>query len=244
MDGMGIIVAARTEIARAADVETIAGAAADALAAFGAASVTYLMHRPPAGHAGDPPHFGAHRADWAADYRAGERWRDDPAVIAVRNRVSPFGWRALDDGSLSRRQRETLHSLMSDYGLADGVTAPVTGPGDTAGTLNASIEAGMGADARAQLEIALGAIGAATQERVAALLLERRDHPAAAALTPTQREIVQWMAFGKTSGDVAEILGVNEVTVRRHLAEARARLRCATTAQLVGRAFAWHVVTL
>lgn len=209
---------------------------------LGAASLAYLMHRPPPGWSEDDmPHFGRHGDEWYRDYDRYARWRDDPAVSAVRNRITPFVWTTLDDGSLSPRERETLHSLMSDYGLHDGVTAPIHGPGPLAGVLSYFIDRALAEADRDNLKFAIAAIAPSVQERVAALC--NAIHADRVAITPTQREIVQWTAWGKSSGDVAELMSINEVTVRRHLANARAEARCATTAQLVAWCVARNLVT-
>ncbi len=47
---------------------------------------------------------------------------------------------------------------------------------------------------------------------------------AAAALTPREREVLQWVAAGKTNRDIADILGANPRTVAKHLERVYAKL--------------------
>lgn len=54
-------------------------------------------------------------------------------------------------------------------------------------------------------------------------------------LTDRQRECLQWVADGKTQGDITAITGLRPSTVERHLAMARDRLRVETTAQAVAK---------
>ncbi len=52
----------------------------------------------------------------------------------------------------------------------------------------------------------------------------------ASQLTHRQREVLEWVAEGKTIADIAAILGISAVTVEKHLRLARETLDVATTA--------------
>lgn len=55
-------------------------------------------------------------------------------------------------------------------------------------------------------------------------------------LTQRQREVLEWVAEGKTMADIAAILGISPVTVDKHLRLARETLGVATTAHAVIKA--------
>ncbi|MCA8870216.1 MAG: LuxR family transcriptional regulator [Rhodobacteraceae bacterium] len=55
----------------------------------------------------------------------------------------------------------------------------------------------------------------------------------ARALTPRQREVLQWVADGKTIQDIAIIMNLNQATIEKHLRLARESLGAETTAQAV-----------
>ena len=55
-------------------------------------------------------------------------------------------------------------------------------------------------------------------------------------LTPRQREVLEWVADGKTVQDIAVILGLTTATVEKHLRLAREALEVETTAQAVHKA--------
>jgi len=55
-------------------------------------------------------------------------------------------------------------------------------------------------------------------------------------LTARQREVLQWVADGKTVQDIATILGLTPATVEKHLRLARENLDAETTAQAVMKA--------
>lgn len=53
------------------------------------------------------------------------------------------------------------------------------------------------------------------------------------ALSSRQREVLEWIAVGKTTADVAEIMGLRPATVEKHLRLARQTLGAETTPQAV-----------
>ena len=243
MTTMEVILDASDRIAAAQNSSELFEIVTDSADHLGFASIAYLMHQPWAGY-DEPclPHVGGHRPDWYRDYQSNQRWHDDPVVLRINQHVRPFSWLSVDDGTLPRRQRDTLHSIISDYSLTDGIAAPIRGPGEVLGTFSAAFATRPEPKRLPELQIACAWLGAAVQERIVEISSDADgdEQP----LTPTQKQIVQWMAFGKTSGDVAEIMGSNAVTVRRHLEEARKRLRCSTTPQLVAKALVKRIVTL
>ncbi len=56
------------------------------------------------------------------------------------------------------------------------------------------------------------------------------------ALTPRQRETLEWVGEGKTTQDIATIMGLTPATVEKHLRLAREALDVDTTAQAVLKA--------
>lgn len=56
------------------------------------------------------------------------------------------------------------------------------------------------------------------------------------ALTPRQREVLEWVGDGKTTLDIATIMGLTPATVEKHLRLAREALDVETTAQAVLKA--------
>jgi LuxR family transcriptional regulator len=61
-------------------------------------------------------------------------------------------------------------------------------------------------------------------------------HSGERQLTRRQREVLQWVGDGKTTQDIAVLLGLTPATVEKHLRLAREALDAATTAQAVLKA--------
>ena len=55
-------------------------------------------------------------------------------------------------------------------------------------------------------------------------------------LTKRQREVLQWVGDGKTTQDIAVLLGLTPATIEKHLRLAREALDVETTAQAVLKA--------
>ena len=55
-------------------------------------------------------------------------------------------------------------------------------------------------------------------------------------LTPRQREALEWVSDGKTTQDIAQIMGLTPATIEKHLRLARETLNVETTAQAVAKA--------
>jgi DNA-binding CsgD family transcriptional regulator len=62
------------------------------------------------------------------------------------------------------------------------------------------------------------------------------------ALTTRQREALEWVADGKTSADVALLMGVSAAMVEKHLRLAREALSVDTTAQAVAKAALMNLI--
>ncbi|WP_168192123.1 helix-turn-helix transcriptional regulator [Pararhodobacter marinus] len=61
-------------------------------------------------------------------------------------------------------------------------------------------------------------------------------HPPGRRLSRRQREVLEWVADGKTSADIATIMGITVSTVEKHLRLARETLGVETTAHAISKA--------
>ena len=69
------------------------------------------------------------------------------------------------------------------------------------------------------------------------LLIRKKDRGfAALPITPREREVLSWLAAGKTDRDIGEILGMSPRTVQKHLQHIYEKLGGETRTAAVGRA--------
>jgi DNA-binding NarL/FixJ family response regulator len=93
------------------------------------------------------------------------------------------------------------------------------------------------AAARATFE-RLGAAADLERLRAAGRRSEHADH----GLTPREREVLTWLATGRTNRAIAEALSISEKTVARHVANIYGKLGLSTRAAATAYAYEHDLV--
>jgi LuxR family transcriptional regulator len=163
-----------------------------------------------------------------------------PMVKWALENVGACSWSYVEtlarSGGLTERERKVV-----EFNLSQGIKA-----GYTVSFQNLS--------SRSKGAIALGCAAGTTQaeadaiwkmhgriitamNEVAHLKLTTLPHTGARrSLTTRQREVLEWVGDGKTTQDIAQILGLTITTIEKHLRLARETLNVDTTAQAVLKA--------
>ncbi len=164
-----------------------------------------------------------------------DEWRDryinksykhyDPVLhVASRSRL-PFGW---GRGQFLRRfnksQRRVFHEAR-EYRIVEGYSVPVFGPDGDIGVF--SVVGARRQDLCDAVGTQAGRIQMlATHFHAAAMERERTRRPLnEVELTPRERECISWTAEGKTTEDVAEIIGLTPPAVNYHLGKTVRKLQ-------------------
>lgn len=172
--------------------------------------------------------------DWRSFYAENGFHRLDPAILRARKSIAPVLWSRFqaDDGFAE------VFSRASDFGIpTTGVTVPIRGPYGECGLLLASrpgTEQDWVRHSRSIMgDLQTGAVHfhdhVMSGEPTGRLLFSPQ-------LSTRERDVLQWIAAGKTQQDVSDILSIATRTVEVHLRSARDKLNALTTAQAVGRA--------
>jgi len=192
---------------------------------------------------GDPEDFTIltnHSQEYVDGFLHGGLYFHAPMVHWALNNEGAGSWRQLgekfDLGQLTAKQLEVIQ-----FNLSMGVTA-----GYTISFKSVS--------ARSKGAISLAARQGMTQDEVDAIWAEHgRDihlmnniahlkiltlpyTPPNRSLTKRQREALEWVGDGKTTQDIALLMGLTSATVEKHLRLARESLAVETTAQAVLKA--------
>jgi DNA-binding CsgD family transcriptional regulator len=132
--------------------------------------------------------------------------------------VVPFGWSDLLQQGYSHRTG-SLFDTAGEFGICDGITVPVRGHRNTISVLSA-IPDGVKVErdyAIARYTADLTILASLLHEKLWQLYQQdrasAREHD---ILTPREREVLQWIAIGKTSYEIGMILGIGETTVNSH----------------------------
>lgn len=157
---------------------------------------------------------------WAKIYIGLDLSATDPIRRAGERAVTGFAWRNVEHYiPLSRSDRQLMNVARAS-GVGDGFTVPRHLPGEAMGSCSFAV--GPHTDLPCHMLNVAEIIGAIAIARARDLMGTAASRPRS-VLTERQRECVLWSARGKTAGEIADILGISQETVVRHLKMARDR---------------------
>jgi len=181
---------------------------------------------------------------WIARYMEQHYIKDDLLHQRARTSVLPFTWLPRKKTGLPTRSAQVF-SEAQDFGIRDGIAVPVHGPGSFA-LISAAADGGPREREQtlAQTHEAVTTLSLHVHERAAAILESGggTDRTHAEMLTPRERECVRWVAAGRTSREIADILGIAEGTAAQHVASVRRKLQTSTRAHAAVRAMHFSLI--
>jgi DNA-binding CsgD family transcriptional regulator len=171
---------------------------------------------------------------WVRRYFEAAYYDVDPVMAWCLRSILPLRWSdlVLEPGSAADRMMRDA----ADHGLRDGVTMPVHSPQGELGILSFSLNAPP-EGARDVTQAALLTVQVlASHVHEAVRRLSGVPQEPAPGLTARERECLSWAADGKTSGEIAQLLGVTEKTVNFHLTNATHKLNAVSRQHGIGKA--------
>jgi LuxR family quorum sensing-dependent transcriptional regulator len=167
--------------------------------------------------------------DWYLQYGQCRFVEHDVVAASFRTRTASFRWSDLRIETAASRR--VMQIAGEDYAMKQGFAVPIFGlNGYEAGLSLAGPEVDCSDEANAAVElIAVYAFNQLTRIKSC-----ERDAPL--VLRPREREIMQWVAAGKTTWDIGAILHISSDTVNKTIASAMRRLGVHTRAQAVSEA--------
>jgi DNA-binding CsgD family transcriptional regulator len=182
-------------------------------------------------------HGAAGRADDAADAAGGLREiaqlaRTDPLLGAARH-AEGCAHRAAGALDRAREAFEDAVALLSRAALPFETAVARIALGEV---LCAKGRADAATDELTRARGACAALGAGALERRAAKLLAAPAPLGREALSPREREVLAFVAAGRTNAEIAAVLVISEHTVHRHVANILTKLGASSRAEAVARA--------
>lgn len=170
---------------------------------------------------------------WIARYieRNYQRW--DRLVRESFRRTTPFTY-----AQVFSTEPETAEQaeMETQFPYRNGVVVPIHSPMHRFGILSAVVDQPiLGVDDGSSDFVARVALLAATAHETAERLSVLGGK---SGLTEREKECLLWVARGKTNDETAQILGITERTVRKHIGQAREKLSVSNRAQAVALALA------
>lgn len=170
---------------------------------------------------------------WVKRYFEAAHADADPVIAWCVEHVVPVRWSDLVLEPDSHAER-VMHEA-AEYGLRDGVTMPIHGPQGELGILSLSLDASPEL-ARPITERALPYVHLLASHLHQAALRLSGLHNTQPSLTTRENECLRWTADGKTSREIAQLLGVSESTVNFHINNAMQKLNVVNRQQGVAKA--------
>lgn len=153
--------------------------------------------------------------DWQHHYQHSQYALTDPTVKHCQRSVAPLVW----SETLFQRA-DALHMLeeASAYGISHGISiATHAGQSKTMISLVRDKPFTQNGYEQAHLLATAKLLAACISHAGTQLLIDQPSEPPLKPLTAREREILQWIAQGKSSWEIAAILSVAEATIAFHV---------------------------
>ena len=167
----------------------------------------------------------------------------DPVLAELRDTHAPFTW---GDVLQKRRLNKAEQRVMAEaknFGADDGLIVPIVSANGSVSIFSpCGRKPNLSRRARSALEI-IGLYSHHALHR--ALLADYRERQKKSTpLTPREREIMKWVATGKTDDEIADILKIGRETVTTHVENAKRKLNAARRTYAVVQALRFGEIAL
>jgi DNA-binding CsgD family transcriptional regulator len=179
--------------------------------------------------------------EWVQHYFRCRYLDDDPVVSSFTEISDPFLWSDLRrPENLSRRQRLLLDDAR-DAGIANGITFPIIQGSEVAAVSLVPDETVAGsADRMCREQFLLRLMAHRYHLGARRALLEKAlmgdSSRRSSLLTARERQVLEWMAKGKTNWEISSILNISEKSIEFHCENARRKLQVHNRTHAVAKA--------
>lgn len=154
---------------------------------------------------------------WMQAYADHKMLACDPVIQLARKQTLPIYWNRLDErlGFLQEGGMDVM-GLAAEFGLRNGITFPLHGAAGETGAISFITSERASSDLLLDSSPILSWMSSYIFE-AAIRVVRQGDADPQAALTDRETECLFWASEGKTSSEIAHILGITERTVNYHL---------------------------
>jgi LuxR family transcriptional regulator, quorum-sensing system regulator BjaR1 len=178
-------------------------------------------------------------AEWLKIYDDGRYAEIDPIARRLRHCVVPFEHGEVPYGSNPRAAE--LRQRRRDFGFASGLSVPIFGSTGSTGYVSYAIFKGLKLDLPAHKRtFHLMTLYAA--DRICSLRSAGSAHKP--IVTNRQREVLTWVAAGKSAWEIGEILNISARTVEEHAQQVLQRLGAVNRTQAVAIAIRDRLIAI
>src|SRR5580704_13179387 len=163
----------------------------------------------------------------------------DPSLRRLRQTVEPYEWLDLSHECKRGTRAAELFGMIADFRLSQGLVVPVP---SASGGRGAVWMAGSEPELTARIKPALHLMALYAFGRVQRLAAPRSS--VARQLTLREREVLKWVAQGKRTWEISEILGISDRTVNEHVKAAGRKLGSANRTHAVALALHERIIEI
>ncbi|AZV38955.1 transcriptional regulator [Komagataeibacter xylinus] len=183
------------------------------------------------------PTLSSYPKEWTTHYIGNNYGQVDPLLPRAMQTTVGFEWNTCD--AMMNKKEWALAADIYEIGVQDGFVLPIHGPGSS--VFFASFgQAGRTMPLR--MQIALSMLTMQYHQRYQQLTAPQVIQPD--ILTARERECLAWVANGRTTSEVAEILNVNDNTIKFHLKNAQRKLECTNRVTTVIKALSLGLISI
>jgi DNA-binding CsgD family transcriptional regulator len=185
-------------------------------------------------------HLRNYPQDWMAYYASKDYASIDPVIRHVYQSPQTFAWKDISQKLEMTPEQEGILNMGAEAGLNNGLCAPVRIGNGFAGFGLASTEKVDACDPNYDLLTAYC--------NHFYLAFQRLHHADAkpysnVILTVKEREVLLWTARGKSDGDIGDIMGISDNTVKFHLRNIFEKLEANSRTLAVTKAISLGLIT-
>jgi LuxR family quorum sensing-dependent transcriptional regulator len=206
---------------RASDFDEICAEITKELEWFGLTAFTSLSNVGPGRTMVDCLFANTRPEEYSLRYVAKNYIEIDPIVTELRRKVRTFSWTEVRNMRPMTKRERWIIEEGRDFGLRDGLTIPIP---TASGMLDVFSPCGLEPNLSERARQALEIICTFAHKALQLSLIEKSRQAPHQSLTPREREILKWVAIGKTNDEIGMILSVSAETVHTHLKHAMRKL--------------------
>ena len=184
----------------------------------------------------EPVYITTYSGEWTQRY-LDQRYHEIDPVVAQARGLLPFEWNSLNPMPQASGRQRRLFREATDFGIKCGFTVPIHDGYGRVGAVTFASDRTIDVlrrdlDAyRNILHLAAMYFHVHARQKLEGVIELNRPH-----LSPREIACLQWIARGKSTWDIGEILGVSRRTVVFHLENAKRKLNAHTLPQAVATA--------
>lgn len=178
--------------------------------------------------------------EWYNRYMSRDYVELDPVARRCFQTVVPFIWREAASDLTQHSGAAKVMNEAADFGLAEGICIPVHTEDGMQGCVSFGGK-NIDDDPKVLMSLHLLALYAHGRLRAFRRPINILQH---STLSEREREILRWVAIGKTSLDIADILSLSMSTVNFHVENARRKLGTSTRSHTIAEAVQYNLISI